>query len=90
MNRLVHRLGLARYDVKAPLTEVTSSFKQVKLKLRQHIGAAAQPVVQAGVRVSAGEVVGELPQGALSARVHASIRGIVRDVSNDVITIEAD
>ncbi|MFN8456173.1 MAG: SLBB domain-containing protein [Anaerolineae bacterium] len=90
MYRLINRLGLARYDVPAPLTEALATFKRVTLALQQHIGAPARPVVKVGDRVSLGDVVGELPTGAVGARVHASIAGVVRAVSTEAIVIEAN
>lgn len=90
MYRLINRLGLVRYDVPAPLTEVSQKFNRVTLALQQHLGAPANPVVKVGDRVSPGEVVAELPTGALSARVHASIAGVVREVSTGAIVIEAN
>lgn len=90
MYRLVNRLGLVRYDVPAPLTETPSTFKRVTLALQQHIGAPASPVVKVGDRVAVGDVVGELPTGAVGARVHASIAGVVRAVSTEAIVIEAN
>jgi len=83
--RLVARLGLMRYDVPAPLTEVGTTFRRVKLLLKQHIGVPAMPVVRVGDRVQAGDVVGEIPSGKMGARVHASISGVVREVSNAVV-----
>ncbi|HMQ32823.1 MAG TPA: SLBB domain-containing protein [Chloroflexaceae bacterium] len=87
--RLVNRLGLERYDVPAPLTEVARVFGRVTLELRQHIGAAAEPVVRAGDRVAAGDLVAEVPAAALGARLHASISGVVREVTADAIVIES-
>ena len=88
--RLISRLGLARYDLPAPLTEVPNTFKRVSLALQQHIGAAARPVVRVGDNVTVGDLVGEAPEAALGARVHASLAGVVRAVSPSAIVIEAD
>jgi Na+-translocating ferredoxin:NAD+ oxidoreductase RnfC subunit len=90
MYRLINRLGLNRYDVPAPLAEMVPAFTRVTLKLQQHLGAPAQAVVKPGDRVAMGDVVGELPTGAASARVHASIAGVVRKVSADEIVIEVN
>ncbi len=90
MNRLISRLDLARYDVPAPLTDVPVTFRRVTLNLRQHIGAACQPVVKVGDRVSMGEVVGQVPAKALGVPIHASIAGVVRQVTADAVVIEAD
>ena len=58
------------------------------LPLKQHAGAAAQPAVRAGERVSVGDLVAAPAAGALGARIHASIAGTVRDVSGAIV-IEA-
>lgn len=86
--RLVARLGLAKYDLPAPLVEAEASFDCVTLLLRQHIGQACRPVVQAGDRVQAGDVVGLPPEGALGAPVHASIAGVVTEVRPDAVVIK--
>jgi Na+-translocating ferredoxin:NAD+ oxidoreductase RnfC subunit len=90
INRLISRLGLERYDVPAPLTEAPQSFGRVTLELRQHVGAASVPVVQAGQRVAAGDVVAEPPPAALGARIHASIAGSIREITAGTIVIEAN
>ncbi len=89
MTRLVNRLGLAKYDVAAPLTAVDTSFSRVTLKLSQHIGAPAQPVVTIGDAVQTGDLVGKIPDGALGAPIHASIDGVVVAITNEAIVIEA-
>ena len=87
--RLISRLDLARYDVAAPLIEVPPTFRRVRLLLKQHTGAPARPVVAVGDRVQVGDVVGEIPEGAMGAHVHASMAGTVREVA-DAVVIEAD
>jgi Na+-translocating ferredoxin:NAD+ oxidoreductase RnfC subunit len=90
MTRLVSRLGLVKYDVPAPLTAVTTQFSRVTLKLSQHIGAPAQPIVKVGDKVAVGDMVGKIPEGALGAPIHASIDGVVKAVTNEAIVIEAN
>jgi len=90
MTRLISRLGLVKYDVPAPLTAVSQTFTRVTLKLSQHIGAPAQPVVKVGDRVSLGDMIGKIPAGALGVPLHASIDGVVREVTNEAIVIEAN
>lgn len=76
--RLVARLGLAQYDVKAPLVPEPIRAEEVRLLLSQHIGAPAKPVVTVGVMVNRGEVIAVTPEGAaVGANVHASISGQV-------------
>jgi Na+-translocating ferredoxin:NAD+ oxidoreductase RnfC subunit len=89
MTRLISRLGLTKYDLPAPLTNTACEFTRVKLILRQHAGVPAVPVVGLGQPVLAGDMVAEIPGEALGAPLHASIQGMVREINNDSIVIEA-
>jgi Na+-translocating ferredoxin:NAD+ oxidoreductase RnfC subunit len=86
-SRLVRRLAIALYDKKAPLDETEYQPASVVLNMRQHVGAAAVPMVQVGDTVQRGQLVGEIPADALGARIHASINGRVAAVSAQSITI---
>lgn len=87
-SRLVSRLGLAGYEAHPHFAgDYTPS--EVRIPLRQHIGAPALAVVHAGDRVKTGDLIGEIPEGAMGARVHASIDGVVTAVENGIITIKA-
>ncbi|MBE2201109.1 MAG: SLBB domain-containing protein [Anaerolinea sp.] len=91
MTRLVNRLDLAKYDVPAPLTAVPHPpYTRVELKMRQHIGMPAAPVVTVGDHVQQGDLVGEIIKGGMGAPVHASIDGVVRSVTYEAIVIEAN
>lgn len=52
---------------------------QVVIPLAQSLGAPAKPLVAAGERVKAGQVIGEA-QGFVSVPVHASVSGTVKAV----------
>jgi Na+-translocating ferredoxin:NAD+ oxidoreductase RnfC subunit len=83
--QLVQRLGLADYDRDAPFARLDYRATRVVLPLAQHMGAPARPVVAPGDLVEVGQLVGEIPEGALGARVHASIAGVVRSVNGSVV-----
>ncbi|MCB2185587.1 MAG: SLBB domain-containing protein [Deltaproteobacteria bacterium] len=83
-SRLMERLGVKRYDVHPPFVEFTRPVGAVRIPLKQHLGAPAQATVAKGDRVSLGQVIGEIPAGALGARVHASIAGTVTAVDGAV------
>jgi len=78
------RLDVARYDRPAPLRSEPIRPARVRIPLIQHIGAPAEPVVQPGESVRAGQLLGEIPEGKLGARVHASIDGVVEKVDEAV------
>jgi Na+-translocating ferredoxin:NAD+ oxidoreductase RnfC subunit len=90
-HRLIARLGLVEWEhQRAPLDESDYRPKRVSIPLSQHIGAPARPVVSAGQQVSVGDLIGEIPQDALGANVHASIAGRVsKIVDGAVVEIEA-
>ncbi len=88
--RLIARLGLTEYDQRgAPLDDRPLRPGRVRIPLRQHIGAAAEPTVSIGQKVEFAALIGRIPEGKLGANVHASISGVVRSVTPEAIEIEA-
>ncbi|MGC6204981.1 MULTISPECIES: cobalamin reductase PduS [unclassified Citrobacter] len=87
VKRLITKLGLSDWYHDAPLAETDFSTDETTLLLRQHIGASAIPCVQQGDRVVRGQFVADVPTGALGAPVHASIDGIVSEITEQSITV---
>jgi len=84
--RLVERLQVGQYDGHPGFVEERIPVKEVSIPLKQHLGAPAVSVVKVGDHVGQGNLIGEIPDGALGARVHASIEGTVISV-DDVVVI---
>jgi biotin carboxyl carrier protein len=83
VKQLIKRLGLLAYDRHAefigdvPLPgRVVSRFPSMR--------SACGPLVKAGQHVSEGECVAEIREGALGARIHASVDGTVRAVGESI------
>ncbi|MGB9876441.1 MAG: 4Fe-4S dicluster domain-containing protein [bacterium] len=89
-HRLISRLGLSQYDVPAPLLEVDYQPNFVILPLKQHAGAPAKPIVKVGDKVKRGDLIGEIPDGALGARLHSPIDGVVRSLTPEEVRIERE
>jgi len=85
LSRLMARLDLRRYDVPAPMEKERVEVEEVSIPLKQHIGAPAIPVVRLGEHVKRGQLVADIPEGALGARYHASMDGIVKEVGDSMI-----
>jgi Na+-translocating ferredoxin:NAD+ oxidoreductase RnfC subunit len=85
IKRLMERLEVTRYDSHPPFYEGKIQVDRVSIPLSQHIGQAALPVVKAGDRIQKGDLIGEIPEGALGARVHASIDGVVETVGDSIV-----
>lgn len=89
LKQLVAKLGIEEYDVHTPFDAAGPSPSRVTIPLAQHIGAPAAAVVRAGESVHAGQLIGEIPDGQLGARVHASIDGRVESVGENVVIARA-
>lgn len=78
-------MGVASwYDLKIDtLKEGTP--ERVEIPVSMHIGAPSEPVVQAGDRVQAGQLIAKIPEGAMGANIHASISGRVVSVGQRII-----
>ena len=84
-------MGLSKYNADAPLQpdeywEAEGLIHKVKIMLSQHIGAPALAVVSRGEAVSRGQCIARPAEG-LSVGIHASMDGIVREVTDRYILI---
>lgn len=83
-SRLMERLQVRQYDLHPEFSSEPVQVDSVSIPLGQHIGLPARPVVKAGDRIKKGDLVGEIPENVLGARVHASLDGVVVDVDDSV------
>ncbi|SHI75308.1 Na+-translocating ferredoxin:NAD+ oxidoreductase RNF, RnfC subunit [Dethiosulfatibacter aminovorans DSM 17477] len=83
--RIISRLGLNKYYLAK--IEASTSYKpnSVSIPLSQHIGAPSKPVVEIGDSVTEGQVIASCEEGKLGARVHASISGMVREITDKIV-----
>lgn len=86
--RLVARLGLTQYNKTAPLIADKLSANAVKILLLQHIGAPSKPCVKVGDEVKQGQIIATYNQKALGVNIHASIDGVIGQVTDKYILIE--
>jgi Na+-translocating ferredoxin:NAD+ oxidoreductase RnfC subunit len=89
LTQLRRRLQVEEYEKETPYDAAEWQPAAVRIRMKQHAGVAADPVVEAGQRVKKGQVVGRVAEGKLGAHVHASIDGKVRAVTADVVEIVA-
>lgn len=85
--RLAIKLDLLKYMDLHPEDGGELAPGSVRIPLHQHTGAPAVARVRAGETVNVGDLIGEIPESALGARVHASLSGTVTDVGS-AISIE--
>lgn len=89
LSLLRKRLKVEEYEGEAPFDDRHFDPPVVRIKLLQHTGKPARPVVRVGEKVSRGAVIGTVEPSDLGANVHASIDGTVKSVSDRFIEIEA-
>lgn len=84
---LARKLHIGQYDKPAPLQAETLSPSRVVLPLKQGAGASNQPLVKVGERVQAGQMLGQIPDNALGAVIHAPFDARVAEVTGDAIIL---
>jgi Na+-translocating ferredoxin:NAD+ oxidoreductase RnfC subunit len=89
LSMLRRRLDVEQYERAAPFADVALAPERVRLKLTQHAGVPASPMVRAGQKLRAGDPVAAVRAEELGARIHASISGTVRAVTDHYVEIEA-
>jgi biotin carboxyl carrier protein len=86
---LVARLELEEYEGDAPLVPEPLRVTAVTIPLKQHVGVSCVSTVNVGDRVGEGDLIADIPPGALAAPIHASISGTVTSVDEFRIGIRA-
>lgn len=87
VDRLKQRLDIKKYDSNSLLEEKEYNFSRVTILRSQHIGAKAEPIVKVGDKVQKGDLIGDISDGKLGAKLHASIDGIIQEITDESIVI---
>ena len=85
---LIDRLGIRKY-VKDKVERKYIDFypDTVYIPTLQHVGKPATPIVAVGDKVSKGQLIATMLDGALGSTIHSSINGTVKAVNNNEIVI---
>ncbi len=86
---LIDRLGIRKY-VKDSVQRDYMGFRpeRVYIAFSQHVGKPASPTVTPGDKVKAGDIVARTELDALGTTMHASISGVVEEVTNKWVVIK--
>jgi len=89
-SRIKNRLRLEKYDEdgRHPLPVMENDPDQVEILLKQHTGVPSKPVVKIDEQVNEGDLIAEIPEGKLGARLHASIKGKIIYIDEQKIIIK--
>ncbi|MBF0105977.1 MAG: SLBB domain-containing protein [Deltaproteobacteria bacterium] len=83
---LTKKLSLGRYKKEAAYLGFRET-GSVRVPITRHVGAGAVPVVKTGARVQKGDVIAVCPEGSLGANYHASMTGVIGEVTQTYIGI---
>lgn len=87
IKKLMQKLNVTQFEMKTPYVDINVTPSFVKIPLQQHIGTPAKAVVAADALVSKGDLIGDIEEGKLGAKVHASINGRIKEVTKEYIII---
>jgi len=87
--QLRKRLHVEQYESETPFAAMYFQPSRVRIKMKQHAGEPAAPVVEPGAIVRKGQIIGRVADGKLGAHVHSSIDGTVRKVTAEAVDIGA-
>jgi Na+-translocating ferredoxin:NAD+ oxidoreductase RnfC subunit len=85
---LMKKLAIQEYDHPAHLEKISFQPKRAVLALKQNAGSPNVSLVKAGDRVAAGQQVGEIPEKAMGAVIHAPFAGVVESVTEKHIILD--
>ena len=83
--KVAARTGVHKYYDYEINELITACPQRVEIPLNMHIGAPALPLVLPGERVQEGQLIAQPPEGALGARIHASISGVVESTDERIV-----
>src|SRR5262249_51664639 len=85
---LMKKLAIQQYDQPAHLEKISWQPERAVLALKQNAGSPNVPLIKRGEHVSAGQQVGEIPEKAMGAVIHAPFAGIVEAVTEKYIILK--
>ncbi len=88
LKQLMKKLNVTHYNFQTPFRDEKLMPGSVRVPLKQHVGAPAVPVVKKGQPVKKGDLIGDIKEGTLGAKVHSSINGIIKEINNKYILID--
>jgi Na+-translocating ferredoxin:NAD+ oxidoreductase RnfC subunit len=90
LSQLRKRLKVTEYEMETPYDPAEFPPRMVRIKLAQHVGKPATPVVAVKDKVNQGQIIARVDQKDLGVNIHASVKGSVTAVTDKFIEIQSD
>ncbi len=88
--RLKARLNILDIDIKPEFIGPLPYSGPYKIRVKQHIGAPANPTVKTGDRITAGQILSNVKEDELGTPVHSPVSGVVKKITEEFITIGSE
>jgi Na+-translocating ferredoxin:NAD+ oxidoreductase RnfC subunit len=88
LKQLMKRMKILELDAPTPFMDYSNKIESVKIKLKQHTGFPSKPTISIGSRINEGDLIADIYENKLGAKIHASIAGTVKEINDDYILIE--
>lgn len=85
---LLRKLDLERFLRPHSYSELRVKPSKLLLPLKQHVGSPALPVVKVGGKVKAGELIADVPEGKLGAKIFSPMDATVSRIEEGTIILE--
>ncbi|MCP5064500.1 MAG: NADH dehydrogenase subunit [Ignavibacteriae bacterium] len=89
ISQLMKRLNVQKYNAPTPYQNHFPTPDKVKVLLKQHVGTIAKPCVSVGDIINKNNLIGDIEEGKLGAKIHASISGRIEEVNSEYILIKS-
>ena len=90
IKQLLKRLDIEKYETKTPYTAEKPVVNQVKIYTKQHVGAPSVVVKDLYSTVLKGELLAKNEDGKLGANIHASIDGVIKEITSNYVIISKE
>lgn len=87
VTRLIPRIDMKRLERNIAFEALEVKADCVNIRLKQHIGNSASPMVGIGDKVIKGQLIANVDYAELGANIHSSVDGIVEEVDTNFIKI---
>jgi Na+-translocating ferredoxin:NAD+ oxidoreductase RnfC subunit len=87
LSMLRRRLRVEEYESETPYDPVEPAPARVRIKLSQHVGKPAAPVVRKGEKVRPGQLLAAVGEKDLGVNIHSSIAGKVAQITDKYIEV---
>ncbi len=88
VSRLKKRLEIDKYNSPTPMSDFNMEVESIKVYLSQNVGTPSVPVLTEGTVVRRGDLIADIPEGNIGAKIHSSIDGRISMIGPDNIDIK--